>query len=176
MFTGHINQLADERYLSKTLLNYIKMVFEAIDADSSLGKKDVIEDCLNYNIIEGECTSAVGRPAEIHQDYIDVHLVLSGSEQIGYSNQPLVVNDDSKADLDLYFGELEKENYVTLQAGEFAVFFPGEVHKPMSSYNGENTQVKKAIVKLRFDKLWFYSIAKSVQFDNLNEATEDRFF
>ncbi|WP_235868104.1 YhcH/YjgK/YiaL family protein [Vibrio paracholerae] len=42
---------------------------------------------------------------------------------------------------------------MTLAAGQFAIFFPGEVHKPMSNYQGQESSVKKAIVKLRYDQI-----------------------
>ena len=153
MFTGNIYHLPSGNYLSSELLGHIQTALAAIEQDASLGQKVLVEDVLNYTIVEGECTAAAGKPAEIHHAHIDVHILLSGSEQIGYANHPLVVNDNSKAHLDLYFGELEKENFVTLTPGDFAIFFPNEVHKPMSFYGNQAHKLKKAIIKIRFDKL-----------------------
>ncbi|MFN1531592.1 hypothetical protein [Vibrio jasicida] len=41
-----------------------------------------------------------------------------------------------------YFGPLEDENYVTLATGQFAIFFQGEVHKPLSNYQVQESSEK----------------------------------
>nr|WP_086939516.1 YhcH/YjgK/YiaL family protein [Thaumasiovibrio occultus] len=153
MFTGHRDHLPDARYLSATLLGHIQTAFAAIKANPQIGDVTLIDELLSYSIIDANCTSPVGKPAEIHQHNIDVHLVLAGQDQIGYSNLPLTITDDSRADIDLYFGPLENEDCVTLTAGQFAIFFPQEVHKPLCDFNDTDHPVTKAIIKIRFDKL-----------------------
>ncbi|MBE8359523.1 YhcH/YjgK/YiaL family protein, partial [Leptospira interrogans] len=39
------------------------------------------------------------------------------------------------------------EKHVVLQTGDFVVFFPGEVHKPLCAV-GEPANVRKAVVKI----------------------------
>lgn len=153
MFTGNIKQLPEQNYLAAPLLAAIKMVLNALKEPQPLGKTELIAGSINYTLVEGECSPAEEKLAEIHHDHIDVHLVLEGVEQIGYSNQALQVTDDSNANIDLYFGNINHENHVTLNAGDFAIFYPYEAHKPMSSYDNQAHKLKKVIIKIRMDKL-----------------------
>ncbi len=41
---------------------------------------------------------------------------------------------------------LEEKSFI-MNAGDFVVFYPGELHKPMCTV-GENAPVKKAVVKI----------------------------
>ena len=148
MFIRNIDSLPKDNFLSASLLSLMQKAF------SEIQKKPVVGECaiqgtdLFYNVMTGICSSAIGKQAEIHKKYIDVHLVLDGQEQIGYSVKKLAVDDESLKDKDLYFGPLASEDFVTLHPGDFAIFFPNEIHKPMSNYSGKENTVTKAIIKI----------------------------
>lgn len=94
----------------------------------------------------------VQRRSEFHQQYLDIQLVLSGEEGIAIG--PLLKNAENyKAEKpDLYFSDdLEPDNQVNLREGDFAVFFPGEIHRPLCSVDG-SAPVRKAVFKI--DKHW----------------------
>ncbi len=84
---------------------------------------------------------------EVHKKYIDVHLLLSGDEKIGW--KPL---EECKAILSPYVEEKdisfyldEPQTYMKLYPGTFAVFFPEDAHAPLIS----NSRVIKAIAKIK---------------------------
>ncbi|ANU38988.1 YhcH/YjgK/YiaL family protein [Vibrio scophthalmi] len=153
MFIGHIDHLPNQQFLSAALLHKMQLAFDAIAATPELGEKVLIENELSYNIVQGKRTSPLNKAAEIHHQYIDVHLTLDGEEHIGYATQSLEITDESQSNCDLYFGPLEEEHYVRLGMGEFAVFFPHEIHKPLCNYRDDIALVTKAIIKIRYDKL-----------------------
>lgn len=153
MFIGHIDHLPDSQYLSEALLKKIQLAFDAIAATPELGIKTLIDGELSYTIVQGQRTSPINKAAEIHHQEIDVHLTLDGEEHIGYATHSLSVTDDSQADCDCYFGPLAGEHFIKLRMGEFAIFFPHEIHKPLCNYVDDTPLVTKAIIKIRYDKL-----------------------
>lgn len=85
---------------------------------------------------------------EAHKKYIDIQYIISGEEQIGYSNlKNLEVNTPYKeeADAALLKGN---GNLLTLRAGDFAIFFPEDAHMPGISLV-ESSLVKKLVLKIK---------------------------
>ncbi|MFC4098109.1 YhcH/YjgK/YiaL family protein [Paenibacillus xanthanilyticus] len=89
-------------------------------------------------------------PAEAHERYIDVHLLLEGEETIGWSprREPLslVKPYDEEADY-LLAAPAPDEVMLKLSPGMFAVFYPWELHRPGLG----GGVLKKAVLKQRID-------------------------
>ena len=89
---------------------------------------------------------------ESHNKYIDVQFLVAGKESIGFC--PLTeahkVTEDyaDKQDL-LFYEKAYNENYVDMQAGDIAIFFPWEIHRPGCNVGSEKTDVKKVVVKVK---------------------------
>ena len=81
--------------------------------------------------------------------YLDIQIVLKGQEGMTFSTQPAGTPDtDWLADKDIAFlPEGVDEKTVILNEGDFVVFYPGEVHKPLCAV-GAPAQVRKAVVKM----------------------------
>lgn len=84
---------------------------------------------------------------EIHDEYIDIQVVVSGLESFGWSERadvrlPLGDFDSGK---DIRFFDDAPQTYYTLKPGQFTIFMPDDAHAPMV---GEG-RVKKLIVKVR---------------------------
>ncbi len=98
------------------------------------------------------------RTPEFHQHFIDVHLVLEGSECIGFGGNisTMSINDMQSYKYDpsndLGFLATDKIQYVTLLPGNFAIFYPNELHKPLCQTSLDDT-VKKMILKVNLDSL-----------------------
>lgn len=83
---------------------------------------------------------------EVHDSYIDIHVVLEGSETIGIKDRAKCDTSNSKyneAD-DIAFVDDEPENYVVLGAENVGIVFPADAHAPLLG----NGSVKKAIFKV----------------------------
>ena len=86
---------------------------------------------------------------EAHKDYADVQIVIHGGEIMAY--RPLEAGEEPVkypgGDCWL-FGDTGAYDKICLTDGMFAVFFPGELHKPNVQL-GENNKNRKVIMKLK---------------------------
>ena len=69
---------------------------------------------------------------EIHKDYIDIQIPLSGTEIMGYTaaQDCLPVDAPYNAEKDITFFEGLAEDYIAVKPGMFAIFFPQDGHAP----------------------------------------------
>lgn len=84
---------------------------------------------------------------EAHRKYIDLQVVVSGIEQIGYvSNNQLDAGpyDDAK---DLIWLSGTVGQWFTLPAGHFTLLWPGDAHMPGVQADGP-AEVLKVVVKI----------------------------
>ncbi|MCX6325362.1 MAG: YhcH/YjgK/YiaL family protein [Bacteroidia bacterium] len=89
---------------------------------------------------------------EAHQKYIDIQYVISGIEQISVSplsmkKDVLVPYDSTK---DVGFMTVTKCKSINATPDKFFIFFPSDIHRP-GVKAGENSQVRKVVVKVRVD-------------------------
>lgn len=88
---------------------------------------------------------------EAHNQYLDIQCLLEGKEIIGFAqrnlDQPVLEDLLKEKDLILYKNELNSESTLSLSEGEYAVFFPEDVHRPLVHLGSVST-VRKAIVKI----------------------------
>ena len=91
--------------------------------------------------------------AEVHERHIDIQYLLKGREIIGFANRSqdnVVVKDDVKDNDILYYNKVKNETMLHMNAGDYAIFFPGDVHRPL--VKTENCdKVIKVIFKIRVD-------------------------
>jgi YhcH/YjgK/YiaL family protein len=84
---------------------------------------------------------------EAHKNYIDIQVCPVGTEQLGW--KPLHKCVDPKGEYntekDVTFYNDQPDTYFSLQAGQFAIFYPEDVHAPMI---GEGP-IKKLVVKVK---------------------------
>lgn len=85
---------------------------------------------------------------EAHQRVADVHVCLGGSEWIDWAPAyTLTVRAAYNAEEDVTLYEPPvKLSPITMMPGTFAIFFPGEAHRPGITYR--DVQTRKAIVKV----------------------------
>ncbi len=92
---------------------------------------------------------------ESHEKYIDIQFLVKGSESIGYAprfthHKP--VEELIERDLYLYNLKIENETMLNLKEGDFAIFFPGDLHKPgLQASKSEN--IKKIVMKVNLELL-----------------------
>ncbi len=96
-------------------------------------------------------TAAAGTPKfEHHAAYIDVQVIVSGEEMIGWAPAELMtVTEAYSAERDICFGTIPAGKWtpVHLQAGQLAVFYPEDAHAPKLAA-GASSSVLKIVVKV----------------------------
>ena len=88
---------------------------------------------------------------EVHGDYADVQIMVSGTEAIYFAGSSEGMDEYQayikEKDCALYNSEIE-HTAVILRDGEFAFLYPGELHKPCCSLN-EDCEVAKIVIKIK---------------------------
>ena len=92
------------------------------------------------------------RRPEKHNDYIDVQFVARGEEAIWYT--PLTdacVETENKAEKEdvIFYADPQEKNCAVLNSGDFAIFFPWELHRPNCSVEKTASNVQKIVVKVK---------------------------
>lgn len=86
---------------------------------------------------------------EAHERYADIQMILAGSERMGFA--PFNGQEAKKAydaQKDIGFYKVSAGSELLLSAGEFAVFLPGELHRPDCPANGAGVS-RKMVVKIQ---------------------------
>lgn len=117
----------------------------------AMGEKIVIDGNRVYALTQSYDTIDPSEGSfEAHRSYIDIQIMLSGSEVMLWT--PLAdlptVKTPYNYEKDLVFFE-EPAFFVplTVRAGDFAVFFPSDGHKPRCR-NGTSEKIRKIVVKI----------------------------
>lgn len=85
---------------------------------------------------------------EAHKDYIDIQIVVSGEENIGYAN---ILNTsknteyDSVKDIEFLNGEVD---FIKATPDNFFILFPQDAHMPSVAIT-HPVEVKKAVFKIK---------------------------
>lgn len=88
------------------------------------------------------------RHTEYHQLWADIQVLLAGEEMINAGTQYLAQESDEQRKPDLYITTTAVLPVsITLRAGDFAVFLPGEPHQALCAVN-EPMTVRKAVFKV----------------------------
>lgn len=147
MIIGNIHHL--QSWLPDALRQAIEHVKAHVNEATPLGKHDIDGNNLFYLISEDSTEPQAERRAEYHARYLDIQIVLRGQEGMTFSTLPAgEPQSDWLADKDIAFlAEGAQEKTVILNEGDFVVFYPGEVHKPLCAV-GTPAKVRKAVVKV----------------------------
>lgn len=100
------------------------------------------------NIDEYKTKSVFDSMPEAHRNYIDIQIVLSGNEKIGYANikdGKTVVAYDVNRDIEFLSADCE---YIKAYVGRFFIFFPQDLHHPCIT-DGNQSDIKKAVFKIK---------------------------
>lgn len=155
MIFGNIESLdREETYPAKIweALQYLKNNdMNAVEA----GRIVLDGEKMFINVVDTTTEAREGRKAETHNSYLDIQYLAKGNETMGFavnspSIAPAAAYDENK-DITLYT-EVPGEMYLDMKGGDFAVFFPQDIHRPKCA-TGENAPVRKVIVKIHMDLL-----------------------
>jgi len=94
---------------------------------------------------------AAEKKFEAHRVYADLQYVVSGQEIMEYSIAPgprPAASYDTPGDIQ-FFEDVRGSTPLLVPAGQFTVFFPGELHKPGCHVGDAQGMVKKLVFKIR---------------------------
>lgn len=148
MVFGNISQQEDYRFLEEQ----IKECFEYAKSNDLLsygrGSHAIDGDKLFVNIVEYTTAAAEERFWEAHKNYLDVHLMLRGKEQIDVNFIENMEQKEFVPEDDFLPLEGERNGYVVLKEGDFLICYPHDGHRTAIMVS-EPSNIKKAIFKVR---------------------------
>ncbi|MGR6981583.1 YhcH/YjgK/YiaL family protein [Testudinibacter sp. P27/CKL/0425] len=154
MFFGHISKVEEKHYPSAvyTALGYLKNTdFDQLAA----GRYPIKGDLIYAQVLDLETQKKAAILPEVHRRYLDVQYLHSGYERIGVAidlgTNPVEKTYDDTRDI-LFYSHVENESELVMRPGNFAVFFPTDVHRP-ACIDGNSCKIKKVVVKIAVSEL-----------------------
>jgi YhcH/YjgK/YiaL family protein len=133
--------------LSPNFAQAIKFLEETDLNSLPIGRHKINGDKIFANIDEYETKEIEKVEWEAHKKYIDIQILLTGEEKIGYTHPELIqITKEYNEEKDIMFFKGAGE-YLTLKPGHFVVFFPHDAHRP-GLISNNMIEVKKIVVKV----------------------------
>jgi YhcH/YjgK/YiaL family protein len=125
-------------YISKTNLDTIEMGKYEIDGDNL---KAIFSNKKGMTAAESIAKF------ECHNKHIDIQLCIKGAEQMGWKPREKckVENGGYNPEKDVQLYTDAPDMYFQLTDGQFAIFFPEDVHAPMIG----DAEIKKLVIKVK---------------------------
>lgn len=148
MIFGNIQNLEEYPFLEEQIKECFTYAREHELVSYEKGSHEIDGDRLFVNVVEYTTTTAEERFWEAHRQYLDLHLMLRGTEQIDLNFiQNMDVKEFVKKD-DFLPMDGEKNSSVILRDGDFMICYPSDGHRTAVAVDGPET-IKKAIFKIR---------------------------
>lgn len=150
MIIGNLQHTEDYTFLEENVKQCFAYVKEHDLLKLAPGDYEIDGKRLYIKIEEYE-TGTVGRSWEAHQEYLDVQILLKGSEQIdvGFTEQMETIEYMVDKDMLRLAGETKMS--LRLAAGDFAIFYPHDAHQSHLAVSSPE-QIKKAVFKVQIQK------------------------
>ncbi|WP_413676590.1 YhcH/YjgK/YiaL family protein [Pantoea dispersa] len=118
------------------------------------GKYDLLPNNQMFCLVqEMETEPASDRRAESHFNYVDIQYLLEGRENIGVAraHPQHLITEDLRSERDVvFYKDTIDESIISLAPGQFALFFPHDVHRPCCA--APDVQgIRKAVIKIHLD-------------------------
>jgi len=112
-----------------------------------VGKYPITGADLHASVSEKEGLKKEDAKFEAHDHFIDIQVCPAGSETLGWKprNKCKDIKSAYNIEKDVTFFNDEPDTYFQLHEGQFAIFYPEDVHAPMI---GEGN-IKKLVVKVK---------------------------
>ncbi len=143
-------QNASKYYSTHPLFAKAFEYIRSADLDSiEMGKYDIDGDDLKaiFSAKVGMTAEASVAKFECHNNHIDIQLCIHGVEQIGWKPREKCSRENGgynpEKDVQLYTES--PDMYFQLTDGQFAIFFPEDVHAPMIG----DAEIKKLVIKVK---------------------------
>lgn len=146
MIFDHISNLTRYASLHPSIASVVEILSEGNLTDWSFSTPD---GSLRYSVQSYE-TKAEDKAFEYHKSNADVQVMLKGEEICLYSRVEPDMEAEAFQSADIAFMDADADEKLCLSEGMFAIYFPGELHKPALAVDGKSTKVQKAVFKLHF--------------------------
>lgn len=148
MIFGNLNHHEEYEFLGDQIRKCFLYALEHDLKQLEKGSYKIEGDDLFVNVVEYATTTPEERFWESHKQYLDVHLMLDGTEQIDLNFiRNMQVKEFVEKD-DFLPMEGEENASVVLRPGDFLICFPNDGHRTAIACGSPET-IKKAIFKVK---------------------------
>ena len=111
-----------------------------------VGKYEIIKNKAFLISDKGAAKSKEQACLESHKKYIDIQLILEGTDEMGWSPLDLCATpiDNYNVENDIQFFKDQPQFFIPVSSGYFAMFFPEDAHMPMTG----SGFIHKVVVKI----------------------------
>lgn len=113
-----------------------------------LGKTVIDGDNVFLNCMEAQTQSAQNKQYEMHEQYLDIQIDLSGTERVLIGDSQTMKKGEYDVQNDVVFGQCIPLADCLLGPGNFIICMAGEPHMPGVSSTTQPEQLKKCVVKV----------------------------
>lgn len=149
MIFGNVRDLGDYGFLPENIKRCFEYAGEHDLKGFEKGSHPIDGENLFVNIVEYETTAPENRFWEAHRQYLDLHLMLDGAEQIDVNFIDNMEQKDFVEKDDFLPCEGEPNSHVVLTDGDFLICYPKDGHRTAVAAGGKSQTIKKAIFKIR---------------------------
>lgn len=148
MIFGNVKNLSEFPFLEEAVRECFAYLKNNDLKSFEKGSHEIDGQRLFVNIVEYTTTTPEERFWEAHRDYLDVHVMLDGKEQIDLNFIQNMEQKDYVAKDDFLPMDGEKNASVVLENDDFLICYPSDGHRTAVAVD-EPVQIKKAIFKVR---------------------------
>jgi biofilm protein TabA len=132
--------------LNKGLAKAIEFLLRPDLKELPVGKYEIDGDRVYATVSKDHGRKREDALLETHEKYIDIQLVLAGTDDMGWKPRSLCKQPSGEYDQkrDVQFFADEPEAWLSTESGSFAIFFPEDAHMPLIS----SGQLHKVVVKV----------------------------
>lgn len=133
------------------LNNQFELIFNYLEnhdlLSMPLGRIEVDGDKLFINNSLEDSVSQDKQVLEVHRKYLDIHILLEGTERIGWKalEDLKVLKQAYDVNKDCAFYDEKASTYVDLYPGDMVLVYPEDAHAPIIGTG----KIRKAIVKIK---------------------------
>ncbi|EIV2909864.1 YhcH/YjgK/YiaL family protein [Citrobacter braakii] len=136
--------------LHPVLQQALTLAVAANPQEKTPGRYELQGDNIFMNVMQFATQSPEQKKAELHREYIDIQVLLSGEERMLFGMtdsarqcEEMHVEDDYQL-----CSQIADEQAMVLKPGRFVIFMPGEPHKPGCVVKAP-MDIKKVVIKVR---------------------------
>jgi len=153
-----VDQLENwKNYFTDLVWETIFIELAALDETTPEMEKKIFGDDIILKVFSYETVDRKDDQAELesHRSYLDIHTTIASAERIEWhpvDSLEIILPYDKIAD-EIYYAKPEWQGSGLLMTpGLFALFGPHDAHMPRLYATGRPDVVKKAVMKIRWDK------------------------
>ena len=149
MITDRLSNIGAYRGISEALDTAIDYISAGLEDVMEIGTHEIRGRDIYAVSMEYDTKPYSEGKNEAHRRYIDIQIVLKGTEMIYASCvDDLMVIQQYDGDKDVLFLEKSDENAILMNEGKFCIFFPWDAHMPGMACDDGVSRVKKVVFKV----------------------------